>query len=161
MPVWRMTQDPDQIYQEIVSWAETDAKVLAFILGGSRGKGFATECSDFDCVVIVEDEAREAYRARMDELPPSFAVGVYTLQQFAEHAAWGGAASWDRYNWAHLCAQVDKTGGKIQALIDEKSTVPIADERTDYPCPWETDSIQIDRMPSHCYFTLRRPAVGD
>ena len=111
-------------YQELVSFAETDANVFGFVLGGSRGKGFATELSDYDCAMIVRDEALDLYCARMRDLPPSIDLGVYTLQGFSEHAAWGGTWAWDRYNWAHLRAQVDKTGGKFQALIDEKGKIP-------------------------------------
>ncbi|HEX8071458.1 MAG TPA: hypothetical protein VF546_15990 [Pyrinomonadaceae bacterium] len=122
-----MSQDAHQIYRELVRLAQTDANVLGFVLGGSRGKGFAAEHSDYDCVMIVADKARAVYAVKMRELPSLFDVGVYTLQEFAERAAWGGELAWDRYNWAHLRAQVDKTGGKIQALIDEKGKVP-ADE---------------------------------
>lgn len=119
-----MSQEADQIYQEILRLAEADPNVLGFVLGGSRGKGFATEHSDYDCAMMVKDEALGVYVARMRDLPPLFDVGVYTLQEFAEHAAWGSALAWDRYNWAHIRAQVDKTGGKIQALIDEKGKIP-------------------------------------
>jgi hypothetical protein len=119
-----MFQAIDQTYQEILRLAEADTSVLGFVLSGSRGKGFATEHSDYDCAMIVEDESLEVYVARMRDLPPLFDVGVYTLQEFAEHAAWDGTMAWDRYNWAHLRAQVDKTDGKIQAMIDEKGKIP-------------------------------------
>ena len=131
-----MFQEAHQIYQEIVRLAETDANVLGFVLGGSRGKGFATEHSDYDCAMIVEDEALEVYAAQMTQLPPLFDVTVFTLQEFAEHATWDSGLAWeadnlawDRYNWAHLRAQVDKTGRKIQALIDEKGKVPANEVR--------------------------------
>src|SRR5690242_14328821 len=107
----RMSEEADQIYQEIISLAENDPNVLGFVLSGSRGKGFATEHSDYDCTMIVDDEALGVYLARMRDLPPLFDVAVYTLQEFDECAAWGGAMAWDKYNWAHLRAQIDKTGG--------------------------------------------------
>jgi hypothetical protein len=119
-----MSQEARQIYQEILRLAETDTNVLGFVQGGSRGKGFATEHSDYDCAMFVEDDALEVYVARMRELPPLFDVTVFTLQEFVEHAAWNSELAWDRYNWAHLRAQFDKTGGEIQALIDEKGRVP-------------------------------------
>ena len=103
--------------------------MLGFVLGGSRGKGFATEHSDYDCAIFVEDESLEVYVARMSELPPLFDVTVFTLQEFVKHASWNGELAWDRYNWAHLRAQVEKTGGKIQALIDEKGKVPASEVR--------------------------------
>ena len=144
----RMSEDADQIYQEIVSSAEADPNVLGFVLGGSRGKGFATEHSDYDCAMVVRDEAFELYLARMRGLPPSLDVGVYTLQQFAEHAAWGGASAWDRYNWAHLRAQVDKTGGEIQTLIDEKGKIP-----ADVVC--EFIGSELDRYINQVYRSIK------
>jgi hypothetical protein len=143
-----MSEDADQIYQEIVSSAEADPNVLGFVLGGSRGKGFATEHSDYDCAMVVRDEAFELYLARMRGLPPSLDVGVYTLQQFAEHAAWGGASAWDRYNWAHLRAQVDKTGGEIQTLIDEKGKIP-----ADVVC--EFIGSELDRYINQVYRSIK------
>lgn len=124
-----MSQNADQMIQQIVRFAEKEPNVLGFVLCGSRGKGFATEYSDYDCVMIVEDKARGDLFVRMSDLPSFFAVGVYTLHQFAEHAAWDGPEAWDRYNWAHLRAQVDKTGGRIQAIIDEKGKIPVGKVR--------------------------------
>ncbi|MEW6731724.1 MAG: hypothetical protein AB1489_10385 [Acidobacteriota bacterium] len=104
--------------------AEMDTNVLGFVLCGSRGKGFPTDHSDYDCAMIVTNETCEMYVAQMRELASFVDVSVYTLQGFAEHAAWNSELVWDRYNWAHLRAQVDKTDGKIQAIIDEKGKVP-------------------------------------
>jgi hypothetical protein len=118
------TKEASQTYQGIVRSSEMDAHVLGFVLGGSRGKGFETEHSDYDCAMIVADGYREIYDARMRELPPLIDISVYTLQEFDEHAAWGDRKVWDRYNWAHLRAQVDKTDGKIQSLIAEKGKIP-------------------------------------
>ncbi len=104
--------------------------VLGFLLTGSRGKGFATEQSDYDCAVIVTDDAYTAFSERMCDLPAVIDASVFTLGSFDRHAAWGSELAWDRYNWAHLRALVDKTGGKIQGIIDEKGRIPGAEVRS-------------------------------
>jgi hypothetical protein len=119
-----MTQSLDQVFEGIIRNAEGDPNVIGFILGGSRGKGFATRHSDYDCTLVVTQEAYKATARRMSELPPGFDVAVHTIQSFAEHAAWNGPYRWDRNNWTHLRAQIDKRGGLIQQLVDEKGKVP-------------------------------------
>jgi hypothetical protein len=120
------TNSVDQAYDEILRWAQTNPDILGFVLCGSRGKGFATDLSDYDCVIVVDDIAREDVASRVEQLPAGLDVAVFTLQEFDEHAAWGQPFASCRYDFAHLPANVDKTGGTIQRLIDEKAKVPAA-----------------------------------
>ena len=111
-------------FEEILATARKDPRILAFWLNGSRGKGTITPHSDYDCTMVVKDEALEEYKARYASLGnPEIELGVLTLDQFRRHAAWGSPEAWDRYNFAHLKALVDKAG-EVQALIDEKGSVP-------------------------------------
>src|SRR5262249_11518746 len=119
-----MTQPVDETFEKVVQESRADPDVLGLIVGGSRGKGLATRHSDYDCTLVVTEEAHEFKIAKMAELPSGFDVRVHTMQSFAEHAAWNGPYRWDRYNWARLRAQIDKADGLIQRLIDEKGRVP-------------------------------------
>jgi len=51
-------------------------------------------------------------------------INVLTLSEFENYAAFDTDFEWDRYNFAHLKAEIDRTGGKIQKIIDEKSLIP-------------------------------------
>jgi predicted nucleotidyltransferase len=81
-----MSTSLDEVYEEVVRTAKTDPAVLGFILCGSRGKGFATAQSDYDCAMVVTDDPYEDKVDRMSMLPASLDIGVHPLQSFAEHA---------------------------------------------------------------------------
>lgn len=118
---------PSDRFNELLIIARADPNILAFLLLGSRGKGLSTEHSDYDCTLIVKDEAVNAYRAQSEELNrEGFDLSVTTLTEFAEYAAWGSATAWDRYNFAHTKALVDKLG-IVQKMIDEKGAVPASE----------------------------------
>jgi len=115
-------------YLDLLELAETRSEVLAFWLTGSRGKGRETAVSDYDCVLVVRDEAFQAWRAahagrdqgRTD-------CTVMTLEGLRAHAAWGGPEAWDRYSYAHVGVLVDRTEGLCQQIIDEKACVPTSE----------------------------------
>jgi hypothetical protein len=119
-----------QVYDELLKRAQDDPAVLAFWLGGSRGKGRPTRHSDYDIVILV---AEDAYRAFCDELGlerpfqgnwrPGVDLTVGTLPGFAAAAAWDSSERGHRYGHAYVKALVDKTG-EAQALIDTKARVP-------------------------------------
>ncbi|CAN5880890.1 hypothetical protein BH11PSE1_BH11PSE1_27430 [soil metagenome] len=125
-----MRQDPAERprYFDLLELAETRSEVLAFWLTGSRGKGRETPASDYDCVLIVRDEAFQAWRtahagrgrARTD-------CTVMTLEGLRAHAVWGGPDAWDRYSYAHVRVLVDRSGGLCQRIIDEKACVPTSE----------------------------------
>lgn len=115
-----MSQSLDQLR----ALALDDPNILAFWLGGSRGKGLATEHSDHDCLMIVADAALGDYRQRFQQVSQSdLDCIVMTLDQLRAYAEWGGPETWDRYSFAHVRVDIDKTG-EVQALIDAKACVP-------------------------------------
>jgi hypothetical protein len=122
-----VSSEADHVYASILQAAEADSNVIGFILCGSRGKGFATENSDYDFVIVTTDDSHETWTARLSAAPSGIDVAVHTMQSFSEHAAWNGPHRWDRYNWTHLRAQIDRTGGQIQRLVDEKGKIPEAE----------------------------------
>ena len=115
----------EEQFKKILAEAKNDPKVLAFWLDGSRGKGiFVTEHSDYDCTMIVKDEALDVYKEKYGKnADPDLELGVKTLPAFKKHAEWQSEFAWDRYNFAHLRPLIDKTG-EIQKLFDEKAAIP-------------------------------------
>ena len=114
----------ESYYKELLQGAQRDSDILGLILDGSRGKGFANAYADYDISLIVHDRALDRVKAAYQHPPAMIEVFVYTLDQFNALAAWGGETAWDRYNYTHLVAQIDKLNGHIQALIEEKGRIP-------------------------------------
>jgi hypothetical protein len=120
-----MPVSPEPTFYPLLNEARDDPNILAFWLDGSRGKGLETDCSDYDCTMIVEENVLCQYECRYSSLRlAEIDLSVMTLAQFRKYAAWDSDTAWARYNFAHLSALVDKTGGEIQALIDEKGKIP-------------------------------------
>jgi len=149
-----MAQQARDTYEEIRETTARSEDVLGFVLGGSRGRGFETEHSDFDCALIVKDEALEEFQARFADLPDGIDLTIFTLDSFRDHAAWGSELAWDRYAWAHLKAELDKTNGEIQRLIDEKSRVPAEHA-------WRYIDGSLDWYVNQVYRSIKDLRVGD
>jgi Nucleotidyltransferase domain len=114
----------DEAYADLRALARRDPNVVGLFLGGSRGKGIATEHSDYDVYVIVRrnvGEYRRKFPLRHGEDPE---IIVLSLAEFRRHAAIGSESEWNRYNFAHVTVEFDKTGGEIQGLVDEKGSLP-------------------------------------
>lgn len=120
--------DPTTVlFKQILEAAQKDPNILAFWLEGSRGKGLITPYSDYDCSMIVKNEVFDEYRREYEVVgSPEIELTVFTFDDFRQHATWGSARAWERYNFAHLRALVDKTG-EAQKLIEEKGTIPLAE----------------------------------
>lgn len=111
-------------YQALVAEARADSNVLGLLLLGGRGKGQATEYSDYDAELIVKDIAAASAYKKYEEKDVVDTINPMALEQFRMHATWGGSDAWDRYAYAHNKAVIDKTNGEIQRIIDEKGVVP-------------------------------------
>jgi predicted nucleotidyltransferase len=112
-----------EAYTELRALARRDPNVVGLFLGGSRGKGLATEHSDYDVYLIVGKrvgEYRRKFPLRHGDDPE---VIVMSLAEFRRHAAVGSELEWNRYTFAHVRAELDKTG-ELQQLLDEKGTLP-------------------------------------
>ena len=113
-------------YEAILSESANNPDVLGIFLGGSRGKDekFVTENSDMDVYVIIADKVSGELVKKFENYnSDDFEIWVYTLSQFSDYAAWGSAREWDRYNFTHNKAVIDKTGD-IQKMLDEKGELP-------------------------------------
>jgi hypothetical protein len=112
-----------EAYSELRALARHDPNVVGLFLGGSRGKGIPTGHSDYDVYLIVAKkvgEYRRRFPLRHGDDPE---VIVLSLAEFRRHAAVGSELEWNRYTFAHVTAELDKTG-EIQQLLDEKGTLP-------------------------------------
>jgi len=113
-----------ETFEKLKEEAETDSDILGFFLSGSRGKGFGGESSDYDIVMIVKDDKTQFYEEKFSAVEDKeIDLTVFSYSEFEHHAEWGGDKQWDRYNYAHCRALVDKNG-TIQTMIDEKGKVP-------------------------------------
>jgi len=124
-------QELAEHFAHLVAVARRDPHIVALWLDGSRGKGVkVTEHSDYDVRMIVTDDALAAYQAKY-EYPKVAGLDfcVMTMSAFESYAEYGGEEAWDRYNFAHLTAIVDKTDGHIQRLIEAKGRIPPEQQR--------------------------------
>lgn len=122
-----MTTDTEMAFQALLREAEGDEHVVGFFLGGSRGKGYHHPQSDYDVTIVVADDVADEYARRLGTVhAPGMDVSVRSLSDFRDYAEWLGEAHWDRYDFTHVRALVDRTG-EIQKLIDEKGSVPAAE----------------------------------
>src|SRR5882757_3982501 len=114
----------DELYAAMLRRAQEDPNILGLYVGGSRGKGATTAHSDYDCDIVVADAVEAEYQARLGGDDSGFNLGVFGLSRFVAYAAIGSDREWDRYNFTHLRATVDKLNGEIQRVIDEKGALP-------------------------------------
>ncbi|MBT3940515.1 hypothetical protein HOD83_01840 [Candidatus Woesearchaeota archaeon] len=113
----------DQKFKQVFEDAKQDKNIIGFFLGGSRGKGRETKHSDYDTYMIVKDAVFKQYQKQYSINSDDIDIMVYSYTTFKEHAELGTECEWNRYNFTHLKALVDKNG-KIQQLIDKKGIIP-------------------------------------
>src|SRR5829696_79678 len=89
-----MTTPHDQ-FLLLLQEARADPQILGLVLTGSRGKGFGSETSDFDVLLVVRPEALETYRTRFYEREswPGFDWWVTSLPEL-ERWQHRGATRW-------------------------------------------------------------------
>jgi predicted nucleotidyltransferase len=125
-----MTTPRDQ-FQLVLQEAREDPQIVGLVLTGSRGKGFGSESSDFDVLLIVRPEALETFRARFHESEswPDFDWWVTSLPELEPIAAtWGEPLAREifcneRYSFADVWVFVDKSG-QVRELVNEKRRIP-------------------------------------
>ena len=117
-------------YLKILHEAEKDDRVVGLILGGSRGKGCATQHSDYDIYIIVRDGTIEDFREKYAIKPGEHQTCidgndllVFTQTEFKNYAQYGTKEEGYIYNFVHLIPTLDKTG-EIKQLLEEKQRIP-------------------------------------
>lgn len=115
----------EETYIRIKNQAQDDPNILGFFLKGSRGKGRVTPNSDYDMLVVTKDAVAEEYQKNFEaEDLKGNDLSLYGIIEFRRYAAWGTEAVWDRYDFAHIKVEIDKLGGEIQKIVDEKGKIP-------------------------------------
>jgi hypothetical protein len=114
------------VFDDLLSVVERDPRVVAVVLGGSRGKGTASARSDWDVYVIASDGSDVAdlfalFSSADDRVE---LCGVLTLSEFATYAAVGSADEWNRYTFAHVEPVFDRTDGVVSGLCAAKEWLP-------------------------------------
>jgi predicted nucleotidyltransferase len=118
-------------FQQLLREAQEDLQIIGLVLTGSRGKGFGSDASDFDVLLVVEPEALEAYRTEFYDGRSweGFDWWVTTLPELEPVAtSWGEPLAWEilcneRYSFADVSVLLDKTG-QVQRLVEEKGGIP-------------------------------------
>lgn len=112
--------------RELQDYAAKTEDVLGFYISGSYGKGMIHERSDLDPVFIT----KEGCVARVDaEILAQHDMGncdlcIYTISEFESLSTKGTSdMGSDRYDYAHIKVAVDKTGGRIQEIVDKRGTL--------------------------------------
>lgn len=119
-----MKKEVQDLRDNLIEAAKNDSNIIGLFSTGSCGKGLITDESDFDATMIVKDDVLDDYKERYKGFGGILCdLTIKTMAELEAAAIWGGPMSWDRYNYTHLQAEVDKTG-EIQKLIAEKGLVP-------------------------------------
>lgn len=112
-------------YDDLVEIARQDDAIVGLVLTGSRGRGFAvTDESDWDVRLIVRDDVREEYRARL-ATPHGSTVEVVVLSQreFEDVGMRHSDTAWDRYSYVGATIAVDDSDGTISRMVERKAAL--------------------------------------
>ena len=115
-------KDKQQLYEGLLAEARRDPNIIGLVLFGSRGKGLETPHSDFDCCVVAKDEVVSEYQQKLDKLvehSAEFDLWTLDIGSFSKRPSLE-----ERYDFAHVSPQIDKTDGRLQRIIDENSRIP-------------------------------------
>lgn len=91
--------------------------MLGVILTGSQARpGMVTEDSDTDVFLVVTPEAHERWQGRHT---PDLDVAVFEMDELEHPSLPRGDIDswWNRYAFTHAEVLVDRTGGRIQELV--------------------------------------------
>jgi hypothetical protein len=117
--------DPVEYFEALIGNARQDPDVIGAVVGGGRGKGFVTEHSDYDLYLVVSDDASEGVEQRYQSRDKVEAI-VSRWTELQDDLAPDGPTSWNRYNFAHLSAAIDKLDGGFQEFLDGCEFIPSA-----------------------------------
>lgn len=77
-------------FDDLLTALSRESAVVGVLIGGGRGKGLATEHSDWDVYVFVQDES-EDLRNLLSEAPDHIEIcSVLTLEEFSRSEEEGG-----------------------------------------------------------------------
>jgi hypothetical protein len=104
---------------------------LGLVLSGSAARGMATERSDLDVYVVLDDGAARERRTdrtvSVDEIPVA-------LSELERVPPFGSVDWWSRWSFAWAPTLLDRTGGRIPAAAHRQATLT----------PEEADGVLVD-----------------
>ncbi len=120
------------------------ADLLGILLSGSAGRGYATERSDLDVVVVLADEAAAT---RHTVHSPDVDEAVDSWSELLEVPPFGTGGWWFRWTYAHAPVLLDRTGGELTAAARRQAVLT----------PDEADAMLIehDRLDGWINFAYR------
>jgi hypothetical protein len=110
-------------WDDVLSFAEEDERVVGLVLLGSRGRGIGVDdASDHDACLVLRDEdavdeARRRFPTRHGDPVEVLAMTVEELDAFGEL---GSLDEVHRYAFVHVTPLVDRSGGELQRVLDAK-----------------------------------------
>ena len=111
-------------FDQLLADANQDQFVVGLILLGSRGKGFETQFSDHDLMMVVGDSSASATADRYAKLAlKDVDLKVLSQSAFQESASWNSPEAWDRYTFAHVQILLDRLG-TLAKIVEQKGRIP-------------------------------------
>jgi len=109
-------------FDELLARCEADPRIVGVFLGGSRGKNANVRLdSDYDVRVVVARADADLLAVLDVPRGGEVDVAVSTLHEFRTHGLDGSGTDWDRYTFVRGRVLLDKLGGEIERLVDEKA----------------------------------------
>jgi hypothetical protein len=104
---------------------------LGIVLSGSAGRGMATDRSDLDAFVVLDDDAAAGrstvHSPEVDEIP-------WSLSELGAVGAFGTEAWWYRWSCAWAPVLLDRTDGALAEAVRRQATLT----------PDEADAVLVD-----------------
>ncbi len=118
--------------------------LLGLVLSGSAGRGYATEHSDLDVVVVLTDTAAAT---RSSTHSPEVDEAVDSWTEIVTVPPFGTEGWWFRWSYAWAPVLLDRTGGELAAAVRRQATLT----------PDEADELLIehDRLDGWVNFAYR------
>ncbi|MFL5736560.1 MAG: hypothetical protein ACJ76P_04405 [Actinomycetota bacterium] len=108
-------------FDGLVAVATEEPSILGVILSGSRGRGSVGADSDWDCYVVVDEEALDDGMRSIREIDdPMLDCVVLGFGEFQRYAEPGSANFWEAYAFAHVTTSYDSLDGAIADLAAQK-----------------------------------------
>jgi hypothetical protein len=132
MPGW-LTPDQRTTLDDLAECNATahGDDLLGLVLSGSAGRGYATERSDLDVVVVLTDEAAST---RSSTHSPDVDEAVDGWSELLTVPVFGTEDWWYRWTYAWAPVLLDRTGGELAAAVRRQATLT----------PEEADAVLID-----------------
>lgn len=122
-------KDVEKVFEDLITELKNTSGVVGLFLGGSRGKGFQSEESDYDLYVLVKDsELKRLKRIYPRVHHPKIELMVKSVREFHSYASWNSPAAFERYTFAHVQPIFDKSG-RLSKMLIEKSEIPKKEAR--------------------------------